>query len=331
MFLERGNSVEAPAAILLENLFKVYDLPPGSAGAAQAVAADNLNLRITAREVFGLVGPNGAGKTTTLKMICGLLVPTAGRIVVNGIDVDRDPEAAQGGIGYLADFFSLYDDLKVWEYLDYFAHAYKMAPETIAGRIAEVLRLLGLEGKRGAFIGGLSRGMKQRLGIGRAIIHDPAVLVLDEPAVGLDPKGRIEFRQLVHELNGRGKTVLITSHLLHDLEEMCTSVAIIEKGRLLRSGRLEQILGEGARERRVRIMVASPGFPLAEWLSRREGVRGVTGVAPIGAQFSFAGGEAELASLVKALVAAGASVYAVEPVGETLEKVVMGLSRGEVT
>jgi len=132
--------VEAPAAILLENLSKVYDLPPGSAGAAQAVAADNLNLRIAEREVFGLVGPNGAGKTTTLKMICGLLVPTAGRIVVNGVDVERDPEAAQGGIGYLADFFSLYDDLKVWEYLDYFAHAYKMAPETIAGRITDVLR-----------------------------------------------------------------------------------------------------------------------------------------------------------------------------------------------
>src|SRR5205807_8997691 len=168
-----------------------------------------------------------------------------------------------------------------------------------------------------------------RLGIGRAIIHDPQVLVLDEPAVGLDPEGRVRFRHLARQLNGQGKTVLSTSHLLHGLEEMCTSIAIIERGRLLRSGRLGQILGEGVRERRVRIMIASPGFALVEWLSRRESVTGVTGVAPIGAQFSFAGGEAELASLVKALVVAGASVYAVEPVGETLEKVVMGLARGE--
>ena len=322
--------MDAPAAIRLEDLSKIYDLPSGAAGQAQVVAADHLTLRVPAGEVFGLVGPNGAGKTTTLKMICGLLVPTAGRITVNDVDVERDPETAQGLIGYLADFFSLYDDLKVWEYLDYFAHAYKMAPAVMPGRIAEVIRVMGLETKRDAFIGGLSRGMKQRLGIGRAILHDPPVLVLDEPAVGLDPRSRLEFKGLVRDLSRQGKTVLITSHLLADLEEMCTSVAIIEKGRVLRVGRLEQLVREGTRDRRVRVMVASPTFPLLAWLSAQPGVSGVTAVAPIGAQCVFAGGEAELAALVKALVLAGAAVYAVEPVTDTLEKVVSRLSTGEV-
>jgi ABC-2 type transport system ATP-binding protein len=308
----------------------VYDLPSRTDRQAQVVAADGLTLGVPAGEVFGLVGPNGAGKTTTLKMICGLLAPTAGRVTVHGIDVERDPESAQGLIGYLADFFSLYDDLKVWEYLDYFAHAYKLPRAAIRGRIDDALRTLSLEDKRDAFIGGLSRGMKQRLGIARAILHDPPVLVLDEPAVGLDPKSRIDFKALIKELNRQGKTVFITSHLLGDLEEMCTWVAIIEKGRLLRAGRIGQIVREAGAGRRVRVKVASPMFPLATWLRAQPWV---SNVAPdgIGVRFEFAGGETELAGLVKALVMEGAAVYAVEEIVETLERVVSRLSSGEAT
>lgn len=299
-------------------------------GQGQVVAADRLTLSVPSGEVFGLVGPNGSGKTTTLKMICGLLAPTSGRVMVHGIDVERDPEAAQGLIGYLADFFSLYDDLKVWEYLDYFAHAYKMPPTTIPGRIDDALRTLSLDDKRDAFIAGLSRGMKQRLGIARAILHDPPVLILDEPAVGLDPKSRVDFKALIKQLNRRGKTVFITSHLLADLEEMCTWVAIIEKGRVLRVGRIGQIVRDAGAGRRVRVKIASPMFPLEAWLRTQPWV---SNVAPdgIGVRFEFAGGETELAGIVKALVLEGAAVYAVEEIVETLERVVSRLSTGEAT
>jgi ABC-2 type transport system ATP-binding protein len=296
-------------------------------GQRLVVAADRLSLLVPAGEVFGLVGPNGAGKTTTLKMICGLLAPTAGSVIVHGVDVERDPEAVHGLVGYLADFFSLYDDLKVWEYLDYFAHAYRMPRAGMGARIDEALRIMALEDKRDAFIAGLSRGMKQRLGIARAILHDPPVLVLDEPAVGLDPKSRIEFKDFVRTLQSRGKTVFITSHLLADLEEMCTSVAIIEQGSVLRVGRVDQIVHEPGGRRRVRIKVTSPEFPLFTWLGAQ---RWVSGVAPDGAgvRFEFAGGQTELAALVKALVLADAGVYAVEGADETLEQVVSRLSAG---
>jgi len=319
------DGVAAPA-VRLERLTKVYDAPTGSAGASEIVAADHLDLDIPPGEIFGLVGPNGAGKTTTLKMICGLLVPTAGRIAVHGVDVERDPETAWGLIGYLADFFSLYDDLTVREYLEYFAAAYKLPAAAVPGRVAEIIGIVGLDAKRDAMIAGLSRGMKQRVAIARAIVHDPAVLVLDEPAVGLDPAGRIDFRNFVTAFRDRGKTVIITSHLLGDLEEICTVVALIQQGRVLRVGRLDAFLRDAAGVRTLRIRIASPAFPLAEWLSARRGVARVTAGLD-GAQFSLTGGELEAAALVKDLVLAGAAVYAVEEVSDSLEAVVTRLSK----
>jgi ABC-2 type transport system ATP-binding protein len=313
--------------IRLENLTKEYDLPSGPQ--AQIVAADGLNLHIPAREIFGLVGPNGAGKTTTLKMICGLLVPTAGRVTVNGVDVERRPEEAQGSIGYLADFFSVYDDLKVWEYLDYFACAYKVDPREIPQRVSAIITRMGLESKRDSFLGGLSRGMKQRLGIGRAIIHNPPLLVLDEPASGLDPKARVELKDLLRELNAGGTTVFITSHVLSDLEEICTSLGILEKGHLVRVGSLQQVMHEAGTARRFQIKLATPGFALGDWLTAHPGVSGVT-AKDAAVTFALAGGEAELAALVRALVTAGAPVCGVEEIVETLEKLFSRLSSGEV-
>jgi ABC-2 type transport system ATP-binding protein len=313
--------------IHLDNLTKQYDLPSGKAG--EIVAADRLNLEVADGEIFGLVGPNGAGKTTTLKMICGLHAPTAGRVTVNGVDVQREPEEAQRHIGYLADFFSLYDDLKVWEYLDYFAHAYKMDEGIISGRVDEVIRLMTLESKRDELISGLSRGMKQRLGIGRAIIHDPPLLVLDEPAAGLDPKARVELKALLKDLHAKGKTIFITSHILADLEEICTSIAIIERGRLLRVGRLEDVMREGKSVRRYRIKLAVADFALAEWLGARPGVSAVA-VETDGAGFAFSGSKADLAELVAALVSARAHVCGVEELTETLERLYSRVSSGEV-
>ncbi len=318
---------DAQFMIKLEQVTKQYDLPSQKGG--DLVAADRLDLDIADGELFGLVGPNGAGKTTTLKMVCGLQVPTAGRITVKGIDVQLEPEEAQRNIGYLADFFSLYEDLKVGEYLDYFARAYKMEPHTIAPRVDEVLRLMNLETKRDAFIYGLSRGMEQRLGIGRAILHNPPLLVLDEPAAGLDPKARVELKVLLKDLHAAGKTIFITSHILSDLEEICTHIAIMEKGRLLRIGTLEEVMREGKSVRRYRVRLAEPGFGLTMWLAGRVGVTGVVS-GPASANFALDGGDAALAELVKDLVAARAPVCEVQEVVESLERFYSRISSGEV-
>ena len=322
----------------LDNLTKEYDLPPAKGKPAQVVAADRVNLQIADGEIYGFVGPNGAGKTTTLKMICGLLAPTSGSVEVNGIDVERRPEDAQRFIGYLADFFSLYDDLKVWEYLDYFARAYKLPDAKIPERVAEVIGWVGLESKRDAFIQGLSRGMKQRLGIARAVLHDPPVLVLDEPASGLDPKARVELKDLLKNLNREGKTVLISSHVLSDLEEICTSVAIMEKGHLLRAGTLASVMQEStadASSRRLRIRVAAAGVELLGWLSARDGVSGAHASAnalhgSFSVDFVFFGNDAALAALVRDLVLSGAPVCAVEGSAESFEQIYARLSGGEV-
>lgn len=313
--------------IHLESVTKEYDLPTGKAG--QLVAADHLTLQVPAGEVFGLVGPNGAGKTTTLKMVCGLMLPTAGRITVNSIDVERDPEEAQQYIGYLADFFSVYDDLKAWEYVEHFALAYKLEPGKVRERVKEVIALMGLETKYDAMVGSLSRGMKQRLGIARAIVHDPPLLVLDEPASGLDPKARLELKELIRRLNREGKTVFITSHVLSDLEEICTSLAIMEKGKLLRVGKIEDVMRGAGRTKRVRIKLAAAGFALGAWLVRRPGVSEVKD-AGLEAEIAFPGTDTELAALVRDAVNAGAAICGVEEKVETLEALFSRLSSGEV-
>lgn len=313
--------------IRLENVTKEYDLPPGQPG--QLVAADRLSLEIAAGEVFGLVGPNGAGKTTTLKMICGLMLPTAGRITVNNVDVEKEPEKAQEHIGYLADFFSVYDDLKSWEYVEHFARCYKMDAAKISGRVREVIGTLGLETKYDAMAGSLSRGMKQRLGIARAIVHDPPLLVLDEPASGLDPKARLELKDLIRKLNREGRTIFITSHVLSDLEEICTSLAIMEKGKLLRVGKIGDVMRGAGKTTRVRMRLAAPGFALGTWLAAKPGVSEVK-EDNLAAEFVFPGTEAELAVLVRDAVNAGAPLCGVEEKVETLEALFSRLSSGEV-
>jgi ABC-2 type transport system ATP-binding protein len=313
--------------IELKDVTKEYDLPPGQPG--QLVAADRLTLSVPDGEVFGLVGPNGAGKSTTLKMICGLLLPTTGHITVNGVDVETNAQAAQEHIGYLADFFNVYDDLKVWEYVDYFARAYKLPAEKIPGRVREVIAQMGLETKYDSNVAGLSRGMKQRLGIARAIVHDPPLLVLDEPASGLDPKARLELKDLLRSMHRAGKTIFITSHVLPDLEEICTSLAILEKGQLLRHGKIADVMRGAGQTRRVRMRLAGGAFPLAEWLKAQPNVSAIQ-ESSTETEFIFPGSDADLAALLRAAVLAGAPLYSVEEKTDSLEELFARLSTGEV-
>ncbi len=292
------------------------------------VAVNDIDVEIPEGEIYGLIGPNGAGKTTTIRMACGLLSATAGKAFIAGVDVHQEPERAHGFIGYLSDFFSVYEDLKVWEYLDYFAHAYKMPEAEIPARIEEVIGQVGLEVKRNVLIKGLSRGMKQRLGIARAIIHRPKVLLLDEPASGLDPKARFDLRNLLKALSEQGATILISSHILTELEGFCTSIGVMEKGRMLRSGRLEEIVAAESQLRVVRMSWVGEGNAEAT-------LKAATHVSDVmvrgrEAVFRFAGSEEELSVLLAALLAAGIRVLGFTEVKQTVEDVYLKLSHHQV-
>jgi ABC-2 type transport system ATP-binding protein len=294
------------------------------------IAVDDLSLSIPLGEIYGLIGPNGAGKTTTIRMTCGLLAPTQGTVRVAGVDVLAEPERAQQHIGYLSDFFSVYEDLKVWEYLDYFAHAYKMVEADIPARITEVIAQVGLEVKRDAMIRGLSRGMKQRLGIGRAIIHRPKLLLLDEPASGLDPKARFDLRNLLRSLRDQGTTVLISSHILTELEGFCTSIGIMEKGRLVRSGRIEDVTAAENPARHVRLRWLGGSKAVVETtLSHHPQLSAIILDGTEGS-FQFTGSEDQLAQMLSGLIAAGAQITSFGETKQTVEDLYMKLSRHEV-
>ena len=221
------------AMIQITNLTKRY---------RDLVAVRDLNLTIKKGDVFGFIGPNGAGKTTTIKTLATLLEPTTGAAYVDGIDVVRNPLEVRRLIGYMPDFFGVYDDVKVWEYLDFFAAAYKIPTNKRKGIIDDVLDLTDLTGKREDYVESLSRGMKQRLCLAKTLVHDPKVLLLDEPASGLDPRARIEFRALLKELQSMGKTIFVSSHILPELADFCNVVGIMERGHLVVSGPINDIV-----------------------------------------------------------------------------------------
>lgn len=206
------------------------------------VAVKDLSLVLERGDIFGFIGPNGAGKTTTIKMLATLLRPTAGRAFIAGIDVTREPEKVRGIIGYMPDNFGVYDDIKVWEYLDFFAAAYKIPRDRRPQIIDDVLELTDLTVKKDSYVEELSRGMKQRLCLAKTLVHDPQVLLLDEPASGLDPRARIEIKELLRELKAMGKTIIISSHILPELADFCNKIGIIEQGELIVSGDVGEIM-----------------------------------------------------------------------------------------
>ncbi|OQY45741.1 MAG: hypothetical protein B6242_09520 [Anaerolineaceae bacterium 4572_78] len=206
------------------------------------VALDHLDLTIASGTLFGFIGPNGAGKTTTLRMIAGVLEPTSGQIYLNGVDITKNVSQSKWSIGYMPDFFGVYEDMQVWEYLDFFARCYRLDATQRQHIVDELLELVDLGHKRMEWVQSLSRGMRQRLCLAQALVHDPQILLLDEPASGLDPRARIEIRELLKELSIMGKTIIISSHILTELDEMCHQVGIIEHGQLQYSGTPEGLI-----------------------------------------------------------------------------------------
>lgn len=205
------------------------------------VAVKDLCLELEQGDIFGFIGPNGAGKTTTIKMLATLLTPTSGTAAIDGIDVIRHPEQIRPIVGYMPDFFGVYDDIKVWEYLDFFAAAYRIPRDKRPQIIDDVLALTDLTVKKDAYVESLSRGMKQRLCLAKTLVHDPKVMLLDEPASGLDPRARIEIRELLKELQAMGKTIIVSSHILPEMEEFCNKIGIIERGELIVAGDVNTI------------------------------------------------------------------------------------------
>ncbi|MFM7974934.1 MAG: ABC transporter ATP-binding protein, partial [Pirellula sp.] len=216
-------------------------------------AVGSVNMKIEAGELFGFIGPNGAGKSTSIRFLATLLKSTRGDGTVNGFSVNKQPMDVRRSIGYMPDDFGVYDGMKVWEFLDFFAVAYKIGRTQRKKVIGDVLELLDLTHKRDDFVNGLSRGMKQRLCLAKTLVHDPPVLILDEPTSGLDPRARIEVKALLKELRKMGKTIMISSHILSELADCCTSIGIIERGQLLMHGPIDSVYRQMRRNRIVEI------------------------------------------------------------------------------
>jgi ABC-2 type transport system ATP-binding protein len=293
-------------------------------------AVENLNLKIEAGEMFGFIGPNGAGKSTTIRFLATLLRATHGEGVVNGHSVTRDPIAVRRSVGYMPDNFGVYDGMKVWEFLDFFAVAYQVPRARRKAVLSDVLELLDLTHKRDDFVNGLSRGMKQRLCLAKTLVHDPPVLILDEPSSGLDPRARLEVKALLKELRKMGKTILISSHILTELADCCTSIGIIERGQLLLQGPIEKVYRQIQRNRHLEVRFnGSPEAGLSLIRSDPK-VREVI-MDTRSATVELAGDDADVQRLLRQLVAADCGLVSFADKEPTLEDVFMMVTKGLVT
>ena len=292
-------------------------------------ALDDLNLELHRGDVFGFIGPNGAGKSTTMKIVAGLLEPTAGVAEVMGKNVAGNGDFVRRNIGYMPDFFGVYDDLTVTEYLEFFASAYRLPRGRRKKVVGDVLDLTDLNYKADAQVNSLSRGMQQRLGLARVLVHDPPILLLDEPASGLDPRARIEIRELLRELQRLGKTILISSHILSELGEFCNKLGIIERGKLLVTGTVAELVARARQSPTIVVRVAGDSGRAAALLGAdgrvarcdaRNGALHVT----------LADADLHHGFLVAALVNAGVVIDSVSPEEVKLEDVFLRLTQGIV-
>ncbi len=298
------------------------------------LAVDHLNLKIEAGEMFGFIGPNGAGKSTSIRFLATLLKASSGEGIVNGHRVSKDPLAVRRSVGYMPDGFGVYDGMKVWEFLDFFAVAYQLPRARRRQVLSDVMELLDLTGKRDAFVNGLSRGMKQRLCLAKTLVHDPPVLILDEPTSGLDPRARIEVKALFKELRRMGKTILIASHILTELADCCSSIGIIERGKLLMSGPIDEVYRRirGNRTVRIHFLPDSNGIGMEAGLAI---VRSMPETRDVQIEdhhvtVELAADDNQVAGLMEKLVAAGVRMSSFADKEPTLEDVFMMVTKGAV-
>ena len=295
----------------------------------QLAAVSNLDLYIPEGGIFGFIGPNGAGKTTTMRILATLLEQTSGTASIDGLDVRRKGRKVRRLVGYMPDFMGVYDDLKVFEYLEFFAAAFDIPRAKRKAIVEQVLELTDLQSKASATVDSLSRGMQQRLGLARVLIHDPKVLILDEPASGLDPRARIEIRELLLELQRMGKTIMVSSHILSELEEICNHVGIIENGQMVFSGTLEEIRQRLGIHNKARVKVAGDPARVIELLTALpaiEEAQEVNGEVLV----SFHDGEGQDGLIARTLVQAGMDIVSLVPEQVRLDDAFLQLTKGIV-
>ncbi len=306
--------------IAVQDLTKVY---------GKRAALDHISFEVPEREIFGFVGPNGAGKTTTLRILAALLEPTEGQAFIDGADVSRDREKVHTRIGYMPDFFGVYDQLTVGEYLDFYAACYRQQKQRRQTIVNDLLALVGLTERKHQLVDTLSRGLKQRVCLARALVHDPAVLLLDEPASGLDPRARVEMREILKELQGMGKTIIISSHILPELTELCTMIGIIDHGRMRATGSVREVIARLTTGRRLRITVIEQKDAAIEVLTPLASVRNVESVnGTIEAEYE--GDESTASDILFALTGAGIRVSSFIPVDGGLEDAFLKATSEEV-
>lgn len=291
-------------------------------------ALDNLTLTIGDGVVLGLVGSNGAGKSTAFSILATLLAPTSGDATIDGHSVVETPQKTRALIGYMPDFFGVYDQLKVDEYLDFYASSYNLSTSQKEQLIPELLQTVNLLDKRYEYVDHLSRGMKQRLCLARTLIHSPKVLILDEPASGLDPLARAEMRDIIKGLKHEGKTILISSHILPELADMCDEIAVLDKGKLIAHGNVHAIQAKLQGEKVLHI-TTNYGIELAkDMLMQKDSVKELV-IRQQKATFTFTGSDREQTALIKELLLADIGVLTVEQEVFDLEDIFMAITKGE--
>ena len=311
--------MEATPAVQISGLTRFY---------GETVALYNLDLTVNRADLFGFIGSNGAGKTTTLRILATFLAPSGGKAQVMGHDVVTDADAVRHVIGYMPDFFGVYKDMEVTEYLDFFGACYKIPSAQREKTVNDVLELVGLSEKRGALIGALSRGMQQRIGLARVLIHDPQVLLLDEPASGLDPRARIEMMAILQELQRLGKTIIISSHILSELQTLCNRVAIIEKGRLIYSGPVQGVRDQMASGRVVWVRVGSDSEQAIQLLKARPEVTEAVQADGL-IKVTLTDHDTDHSIVAEALVKGGAKLLGLREDELGLEEVFLRVTRGD--
>ena len=304
--------------LTIKNLVKKY---------GKFTAVDNLNLHINKGSIYGFVGPNGAGKTTTMKIIAGLLSATSGSVMINGEEVVKNPRLLREKIGYMPDFFGVYDNLKVTEYMDFYAGTYYIPYKERKDIIDNLLEIVDLTDKKDSYVDSLSRGMKQRLCLARSLIHDPELLILDEPASGLDPRARVEMKEVLKQLREMGKTIIISSHILPELAEMCTEVGIIDRGKLSAEGTVNHIMQQLTKKRIINVKPFENNEKLIKLLSEKPFISEIIENTD-DVEFSFDGDDKELSLLLKNIIIEDIPIISFKEKEGNLEEIFMQITGG---